>query len=65
VNKSLDWRSILFVPAHERRFINKAHIKGSSAISLDFEDSVPNNLKQNARASFQENLEFLVSHNKS
>jgi len=63
VNKSLDWRSILFVPAHERRFINKAHIKGSSAISLDFEDSVPNNLKQNARASFQENLEFLVSHN--
>jgi len=62
VIKILDWHSILFVPAHEQRFITKAHTKAASAIALDFEDSVPSHLKQSARVSFQENLEFLGRH---
>jgi citrate lyase subunit beta/citryl-CoA lyase len=37
----LIWRSLLFVPANNPRFIDKAHTRGADAIILDLEDSVP------------------------
>jgi citrate lyase subunit beta/citryl-CoA lyase len=35
------WRSLLFVPANNERFIGRAHTRGADAIILDLEDSVP------------------------
>jgi len=35
------WRSLLFVPANNGRFIEKAHARGADGIILDLEDSVP------------------------
>ena len=35
------WRSLLYVPANNQRFIDKAHTRGADAIILDLEDSVP------------------------
>jgi citrate lyase subunit beta/citryl-CoA lyase len=37
----LVWRSLLFVPANNERFIDKAHTRGADGIILDLEDSVP------------------------
>ena len=42
-------RSILFVPAIQPRFIEKAPTVGADAICLDLEDSVPPTRKANAR----------------
>ncbi|HIN21649.1 MAG TPA: CoA ester lyase, partial [Rhodospirillales bacterium] len=44
------WRSLLYVPAHIPRFIDKAHIRGANAIILDLEDSVPAAGRDRARA---------------
>ncbi len=44
------WRSMLFVPVHLDRFIDKAHTRGADALILDLEDSVPLAEKQKARA---------------
>ncbi|MDA7947015.1 MAG: CoA ester lyase [Hyphomicrobiaceae bacterium] len=35
------WRSLLYVPANNERFVVKAHTRGADAIILDLEDSVP------------------------
>jgi citrate lyase subunit beta/citryl-CoA lyase len=35
------WRSLLFVPANNERFVDKAHTRGADGIILDLEDSVP------------------------
>ncbi|KKB78001.1 citrate lyase [Devosia soli] len=43
-------RSLLYVPAHQERFIAKAHERGADAIILDLEDSVPAEAKDGARA---------------
>ncbi|WP_426231601.1 HpcH/HpaI aldolase/citrate lyase family protein [Pararhizobium sp. DWP3-4] len=42
-------RSLLYVPAHLARFIDKAHQRGADAIILDLEDSVPAASKLSAR----------------
>ena len=42
-------RSLLFVPAHVQRFVEKAADRGADAIVLDLEDSVPSEQKQAAR----------------
>jgi citrate lyase subunit beta/citryl-CoA lyase len=42
-------RSILIVPAHIPRFVDKAHTRGADAICLDLEDAVPPNRKIEAR----------------
>lgn len=42
-------RSCLFVPAHNRKFIEKALICDADAIILDLEDSVPSVYRQEAR----------------
>ena len=46
----LVWRSLLYVPANNRRFIDKAHTRGADAIILDLEDSVPASERDTARA---------------
>ncbi len=45
----LVWRSLLFVPANNPRFIDKAHTRGADAIILDLEDSVPVGERPDAR----------------
>jgi citrate lyase subunit beta/citryl-CoA lyase len=44
------WRSLLYVPAHVQRFVDKAHLRGADCIQLDLEDSVPPDEKARARA---------------
>jgi citrate lyase subunit beta/citryl-CoA lyase len=43
------WRSLLYVPANARRFVDKAHQRGADAVILDLEDSVPPAEKAAAR----------------
>ncbi|MFT5692703.1 MAG: citrate lyase subunit beta/citryl-CoA lyase [Oceanicoccus sp.] len=43
------WRSMLFIPAHVDKFVDKAHTRGADAIILDLEDSVPETEKEHAR----------------
>lgn len=43
------WRSLLFVPANNQKFIAKAHTRGADAYIIDLEDSVPEQEKQRAR----------------
>lgn len=40
-SRPLVWRSLLYVPANNQRFIDKAHTRDADAIILDLEDSVP------------------------
>lgn len=42
-------RSLLYVPAHQERFIAKAHERGADALILDLEDAVPEADKDRAR----------------
>jgi citrate lyase subunit beta / citryl-CoA lyase len=44
------WRSMLYVPSHMERFVNKAASRGADAIILDLEDSVPEQERPAARA---------------
>jgi citrate lyase subunit beta/citryl-CoA lyase len=44
------WRSLLFVPAHQPRFVARAHERGADGIILDLEDAVPPEEKNGARA---------------
>ena len=46
---SFVWRSLLYVPANNERFIDKAHTRGADAIILDLEDSVPETERARAR----------------
>ena len=47
------WRSMLFVPANNQRFLEKAHTRGADAIIVDLEDSVPTSEKKSARNNLQ------------
>ena len=42
-------RSLLYIPAHNERFIAKAHERGADAVILDLEDGVPPAHKDLAR----------------
>jgi citrate lyase subunit beta/citryl-CoA lyase len=44
-------RSLLYMPAHNAKFVSKAHERGADAIILDLEDSVPEAEKDAARAA--------------
>lgn len=48
------WRSMLYVPANNTSFVNKAHTRGADAIILDLEDSVPISERVAARAGIAE-----------
>jgi citrate lyase subunit beta/citryl-CoA lyase len=43
------WRSMLFVPVNVPKFVETAHTRGSDAVILDLEDSVPPGEKATAR----------------
>jgi len=43
------WRSLLFVPVTQRRFVDGAARRGADAIILDLEDSVAASEKERAR----------------
>lgn len=47
------WRSMLYVPANNEKFIAKAHTRGADAIILDLEDSVPASERPAARATLE------------
>lgn len=53
------FRSILFLPAHKPTWAKKAVAAGADAIVLDLEDSVPHDLKEEARATARETIEAL------
>ena len=44
------WRSLMYVPVTEQRFVDKAHERGADAIILDLEDAVAPDRKADARA---------------
>lgn len=46
----MSWRSLLYVPGNQPRFLAKAQSRGADALILDLEDSVPFAQKQSARA---------------
>jgi len=48
------WRSLLFCPADNERFVAKAHTRGADAIIVDLEDSVAREGKAAARAGLAE-----------
>ena len=43
------WRSLLYVPANNEKFVAKAHTRGADAIILDLEDRVPEQERPRAR----------------
>jgi citrate lyase subunit beta/citryl-CoA lyase len=47
--KKLIWRSMLYVPSNNLKFIKRANQRGADAIILDLEDSVPHSEKNTAR----------------
>ena len=55
--RMLVWRSLLFVPANNGRFIHKAHSRGADAVILDLEDSVPAGERPDARRTLMESAE--------
>ena len=55
MNRNLPaWRSLLYVPVTEKRFVDKAHERGADAIILDLEDAVAPDRKADARALLPE-----------
>lgn len=60
--RPLPYRSMLFVPALEERFVAKAHMRGADAIILDLEDSIAPNAKAAARAAVSGAAARLAAH---
>lgn len=54
------WRSLLYVPADNQRFLAKAQERGADAIILDLEDSIAPNDKENARKMCKSAIADLV-----
>lgn len=50
------WRSLLYVPASNPRFIEKAHLRKADAIVLDLEDSVIPEKKSEARNALKQGV---------
>src|SRR5437588_9489117 len=53
------WRSLLFVPVTQRRFVDGAARRGADAIILDLEDSVAASEKERARTLVPEGAEIV------
>ena len=47
-------RSCLILPAHNKRFVDKAYTRGADAYCLDLEDAVSPHQKAEARACLRE-----------
>lgn len=57
--KSLLWRSLLFIPANNANFIEKAQTRGADAYILDLEDAVASKDKSQARSTLSQHSEQL------
>lgn len=55
------YRTVLFVPAHKQRWYAKAAASGADAVCFDLEDSVPENLKAEARLMVADAIGELAS----
>ncbi|MEE9318450.1 MAG: CoA ester lyase [Rhodospirillales bacterium] len=55
--ETIVWRSLLYVPANNERFIAKAHTRGADGIILDLEDSVPAAERAGARERLAASVE--------
>lgn len=58
-NESVLWRSMLFVPVLNERFVASAPGRGADAIQLDLEDSIPPDQKATAREAVAATAERL------
>jgi citrate lyase subunit beta / citryl-CoA lyase len=47
------WRSMLFLPAHITKFVERGHTRGADAYILDLEDGVPVHEKSSARRQLE------------
>lgn len=56
------WRSLLFIPANNDKFISKAHTRGADAIILDLEDSIAPSQKQAARMGLASAIGSIAEH---
>jgi citrate lyase subunit beta/citryl-CoA lyase len=52
----LVWRSLLYVPANNLRFIEKAHTRNADGIILDLEDGVPPGERPGAREALHDSV---------
>ena len=55
------FRSLLFVPGNNSRFLEKAKKLSADIVCFDLEDSVPDNEKKNARKLIKKALKNHVS----
>lgn len=60
-NKAPLWRSLLYMPANNEKFLKKAQSRGADAIILDLEDSVAPNDKVKAREICKSAIPELVN----
>ncbi|MFA3791444.1 CoA ester lyase [Aliiglaciecola sp. SL4] len=51
MTKLIPWRSLLFLPANNQKFIDKAHTREADGYILDLEDSIPMAHKETTRAN--------------
>jgi citrate lyase subunit beta/citryl-CoA lyase len=51
-------RSMLILPVHVKRFVEKAYLRGADAVVLDLEDSVPAAQKEEARGFVKEAVDL-------
>ncbi|MBK5957942.1 hypothetical protein CCR97_06930 [Rhodoplanes elegans] len=54
--RAAPWRSLMYVPANVRRFVEKAPQAGADAVILDLEDSVPAAAKDLARDALADSV---------
>ncbi|WP_028465865.1 HpcH/HpaI aldolase/citrate lyase family protein [Nisaea denitrificans] len=53
------WRSLLYVPVTNQRFVEKASARGADVIKLDLEDSIPPAEKPAARAAVRDSARLI------
>lgn len=56
------WRTLLFIPANNEKFVSKAHTRGADAIILDLEDSIAPDRKVNARQGLPAAAQYVAAN---
>lgn len=56
------WRSLLFIPANNDKFVNKAHTRGADGIILDLEDSIAQDQKAQARGMLAQSASTIAEN---
>ena len=59
--KVIVWRSMLYVPSNNEKFLQKVNQRGADAIILDLEDSIPLDQKSTARLGLASIVERLMN----